>query len=183
VCPIIIAVGLWAPLAGDTLNTVPILHTEPLLDYVIAYVKANLGAQIDAVNALHADFQIDYLDPEAILPGGEATVEQYPSLEVAIPEQFLTRPSLGQVDWDARVRVIFRFWADSQTLEYEELYRRVQRYGHALLRLMATPGAFNTGTVTDVATMYRFNPETSERQFAVGAMLQVYTVEEVETRV
>jgi hypothetical protein len=162
---------------------VPIQHTEPLLDYVIAYVKANLGAQIDTVNAAHTDFQIDYLDPAAILPGGESAIENYPALEVAIPEQFLSRPSLAQVTWDARVRVIFRFWADSQTLEYEELYRRVQRYGTALLKLMVTPGAFDTGQVSDVATMYRFNPETSERQFAVGAMLQVYTIEEVETRV
>jgi hypothetical protein len=162
---------------------VPIAHTEPLLDYVVAYVTANLGGQIDAVNGLHSDFQVPYLEPAQIKPGGEGTVETYPTLEVAIPEQFLSRPSLGQVTWDARVRVIFRFWADSQTLEYEELYRRVQRYGHALLRLMVTPGAFDTGAVADVATMYRFNPETDERQFAVGAMLQVYTIEEVETRV
>jgi hypothetical protein len=160
------------------------LHLEPFVDAVLIALKADLPGMITALNTATTDFDLDQIQDSEWYVGGTDAPLAYPAIEVAAPELFLRNPSIDQQHWDGRVRVIVRVWAEG--FEYEELYRRVMRYGRCIAEVLTQREIWReaglSADLTDLAAMYRFNPETNERQMHVGGALIVATVETEDVR-
>lgn len=156
------------------------LHLEPVLDAALATLRANLTTRIAEVNGEHSDFSIEDVPDENFHVGGFVAIS-YPMVEVAAPDWTLTDLSIAQKAGTFVPAVVVRLSALAAGDGPERLYRRMVRYGQALLLTLIQPDAFGAGVTIDPSSgirgAYRFNPEEEEREEAFGTCLQVYGID------
>jgi hypothetical protein len=156
-------------------------HLEAFCDDALAYLQANLPTRIAALNAETTDF--DLVVPVAYWFGGPPSlaVSDYPSIEVAAPDIALQNPSLSQLHWDSRPRVMVRLF--HQDTNFEQFTRALYRYGRCIVETMTQPGAFGGHeAIENLSTHYAVNPETNERAEFTGGVLCVFNLDSTEAR-
>lgn len=165
-----------------------IRHLEPFIDACVATLRANLAAEVDAVNDHHnADghsITLDHVPTDRIFFGG-FTELNYPLIEVASPDFAYRNWSLAQLIADQSFSIVIRLLV--LDADPEKLYRRNLRYGSAIIAALVEPDAFGAGTTIDpdigVRGSYRHDPEADTREELTGSTLLVFALQQVESRV
>lgn len=120
----------------------PFEHLEPIVRTAIASLRAGLNGAIDAVNALHDDFEIEHVADDAYKPGGlgkPAVV--WPVLEISASDAIGTGATVQQAAWNrVETNVVTALWCRS--VDDETLYWTELRYGQALLQVLCAPDAY-----------------------------------------
>lgn len=170
-------------------------HLETILDAGLATLRAELPAEIDAINAAALDDIVlpapghDLDDPsEAYVLGGWTRLS-YPVVEVAAPDWTVTSWSLSNVDAIMRFPAIVRLTYADAALEPGRLYRSVLRYTTAILAVLTVPGAWDTATKRvsldaerGISGEYGFDPRTNERAETIGETVLTVNLEAAEAR-
>lgn len=157
-------------------------HLEEFLDDALVFLQAFLPVQLDAINTEKADDIVLEL-PKAYYFGGPDTlsVSEYPSIEVAAPDITLQNPSLGQLHWDSRPRVMIRVFLQDPNVGH--FTRLMYRYGRAVSETMAQPSAFGgSESVESFSAHYALNPETNERAQFTGGVLLIFNLDSTAAR-
>lgn len=158
---------------------------EPFIDAAVATLKAGLAAQIDSINAAHNDFDLPTVKPDRILFGGDDVdpIIEYPTVEVAVPDETISGVSLGQEDWDLSETIIVKahLQNDVNVRGFQALYRACLRMRLALLGTLIVPNAFGDhSTVESVRSYYQANPMTGEKAEFVAAVTMQFTLGDFE---
>lgn len=160
--------------------------TEAHVDSLRNFLRANLGAGIDQMNATVTDGLL-LVKPKAenIVHGG-ATILEYPSIEIAVPDFELHDMSVENVEMDMTANIVIRGWlelADLTPQAPEKIYRLAQRMAQVILALILPAGnnAFADQTIiTRVRGSFRLNPETQQKEEYVSGFILICTLETVD---
>jgi hypothetical protein len=156
-------------------------HLEPILDSALAYLKTNLPLRVAALNAEADGFALEQIPEGSYYVGGKDPIPTYPSVEIAIPDWTMSRPSLDIAIVETRLPLMLRVFAQT-ALGEERLYRMLMRYGQCMNEAVLGWAAMHGYGLEQARGFYRFNPEEQTVDVLRGGSLYVYTLITEEVR-